>query len=88
VLLVSIIALAGCTSGEFSRKCSEAIADADCPPGTAARIESAYDRDISGIDELRCLEMGAAAPKHTRIADTNSVETAGMLARRRNRVPS
>jgi hypothetical protein len=60
VLVLSLFALTNCASDELSKKSSEAVARTDCPPGTAARIESDYDRDISGIDEQRCLAFGPA----------------------------
>jgi hypothetical protein len=57
-LALCVLALTGCASDELSKRCSEAIARADCPPGTAARVESEYHQDILGIDERRCLAMG------------------------------
>jgi hypothetical protein len=58
LLMLCVFALSACSSDELSKKCSEAIARADCPPGTAARVESDYDRDVSGMDEQRCLALG------------------------------
>jgi hypothetical protein len=54
-LMAAACIVAGCSTNsmESERRCAQG-ADADCPPGTPARVESDYRKDVSSIDRARC----------------------------------
>ena len=81
VLLIGTLLLTGCASNELDDKCSQAVARADCPPGTPARIESDYGHDISGMDEQRCLAYGPAGSEaYLKCREDFARDRGGMVA--------
>ncbi|HEX5210793.1 MAG TPA: hypothetical protein VFW22_03550 [Pseudolabrys sp.] len=60
-ILLAICAVAllnGCASNDLEKKCSETVARSDCPAGTAGKMMSEYDNDLSGMDDQRCRVRG------------------------------
>jgi hypothetical protein len=62
ILLVICVAalLGGCASNDLEKKCAQSVARPECPAGTAGKIMSDYDNDLSGIDDQRCRLRGPA----------------------------
>ena len=58
--MCAVVLLNGCASNDLEKKCSESVARSDCPAGTAGKIMSEYDNDLSAMDDQRCRLRGPA----------------------------
>ena len=60
LVICAMALLGGCASDDLEKKCSQAVARADCPQGTAGKMMSDYDNDLSRMDDQRCRLRGPA----------------------------
>jgi len=58
--ICAVALLNGCASNDLEKKCSETVARSDCPAGTAGKMMSEYDTDLSKMDDQRCRLRGPA----------------------------
>lgn len=60
LVICAVALLSGCASNDLEKKCSQAVARPDCPAGSAGKMMSDYDNDLSRMDDQRCRLRGPA----------------------------